>query len=709
MARKPQFPDESRILQRLRRSRKGPLKAKELAKALKVPDREYGTFQALLETMESDGRVYRVKGRRYAVPEKINLVVGRLTITRNGDGFVIPDGKERDVFVPEPELGTAMAGDQVVVRIERPPRRGRAPTGRVIKVLERAHQSIVGSFNDSGRFGTVIPRDPKVSRPVLIPSGEEGGASAGDVVVARITSYGTNRLNATGTVERVLGPATDPGVDILSVVFGHGLTLEFPPGVEAAARKASARGEGPGEYRIDRTDLHVFTIDPADAKDHDDALSIKALPNDLWEVGIHIADVSFFVEGGSALDVEALARGTSVYLVDRTIPMLPEALSSDACSLRPDVDRLAVSIFATVDEHGRLSAHHFERTIIRSRHKLSYEMAQEVLDGDREIDSPTEEALRILDRVARSLRSNREARGSLDFDLPEARVVLGGQGEALDIRPVVRLDSHRLVEDFMLLANEIVAREASKRKLPVLYRVHDPPPSDRVEELRRFLSSMGTKVPKGALTPKDLQAVLLQVKGTTREALVSRVVLRSMSRAVYDVRNRGHFGLAAEWYAHFTSPIRRYPDLWTHRVLTRAIIESRDVPESWGGEVLERTALRSSQRERVAEEAERESVALKKIEFMNRHLGEDFEGTISGVTSFGFFVLLDTFFVDGLVHVNSLRDDYYVYQERAYRLVGERSRRIFRLGDRVRVRVARVDKEERHIDFVYVSGHETNV
>lgn len=709
MARKPQVPDETRILQRLRRSRKGPLEAKELAKALKVPAKAYKTFQALLETMEAGGRIYRVKGKRYAVPEKINLVVGRLTITRNGDGFVIPDGKERDVFVPEPALDNAMAGDQVVVRIERPPQRGRAPTGRVIKVLERAHESIVGTFDHSGRFGTVFPRDPKVSRPVLIPSGEEGGASEGDVVVARITSYGTNRMNPAGTVERVLGPATDPGVDILSVVFGHGLTLEFPPAVEAAARKAAARGESPGKHRIDRTDLHVFTIDPADAKDHDDALSIEALPNDLWEVGIHIADVSFFVEEGSALDVEALARGTSVYLVDRTIPMLPEELSADACSLRPNVDRLAFSVFATVDDHGRVSAHRFERTIVRSRHKLSYEMAQEVLDGDRQIDSPTERALHTLDRIARSLRSHREARGSLDFDLPEARVVLGGEGEALDIRPVVRLGSHRLVEDFMLLANEIVAKEASDRNLPVLYRVHDPPPSDRVEELRRFLSSMGSTVPKGRLTPKDLQAVLRNVRGTTREALVSRVVLRSMSRAVYDVRNRGHFGLAAQWYAHFTSPIRRYPDLWTHRVLIRAIIETQDLPESWGGEVLERTAQHSSQRERVAENAERESVALKKIEFMKRHLGEDFDGTISGVTSFGFFVLLDTFFVDGLVHVNSLQDDYYVYQERAYRLVGERSRKIFRLGDRARVRVARVDKEERHIDFVYVSRRETNV
>ena len=707
--RSSNLPDEARILQRLRRSRRGPLKAKELSKALKVSSKDYKAFQARLDTLETAGTIYRVKGGRYAVPEKINLVVGRLMITRNGDGFVVPEGKERDVFVPGPALDTGMHGDQVVARIERPPQRGRAPTGRVIKILERARESIVGTFDSGGRFGTVIPRDPKLSRPVLVPAGEEGDASPGDVVVVRIDVYGTKRMNPTGTIERVLGAAEDPGVDILSVIHGHGLPLEFTAAVEAAALTAASRGEGPGGLRTDRTDLHVFTIDPVDAKDHDDALSITPLSDGLREVGVHIADVSFFVEEGSALDVEAAARGTSVYLVDRTIPMLPEALSADACSLRPDVDRLAVSVFATVDAHGRVSAHRFERTLIRSRHKLSYEIAQEVLDGQRDIDSQTAESLRALDQVARSLRSHRQARGSLDFDLPEARVVLGGRGEALDIRPVVRLDAHRLVEDFMLLANEIVAKEASQRKLPVLYRVHDPPPQDRVEELRRFLSSMGSAIPKGTITPKSLQAVLLKVKGTAREALVSRVVLRSMSRASYDVRNRGHFGLAAKWYAHFTSPIRRYPDLWTHRVLTRAIIESRELPDSWGGDVLEGTAHRSGQRERVAEEAERESVTLKKIEFMQRHLGEEFVGTISGVTSFGLFVLLDDFFVDGLVHVNSLEDDYYVYQERAYRLVGERTRRLFRLGDRVRVRVARVDKVERHIDFLYVSRPETSV
>lgn len=709
MARKTGVPDEARILAHLRHSRGGPLKALELAKGLKVPTRDYKAFKAELQSLESAGRIYRVKGQRYAVPEKINLLVGRLSITRNGDGFVVPEGPERDVFVPEPSLDTAMDGDQVVVRIERPPSRGRAPTGRVIKVLERAHASIVGTFDPRGRFATVFPRDPRVGRPVLIPPGEEGGATSGDVVVARITSYGTNRMNPAGQVERVLGKASDPGVDILSVIYGHGLPMEFPRKVEAAARSAAERQDPSGSDRVDRTNLAVFTIDPEDAKDHDDALSIEALPNGLWEVGIHIADVSFYVEEGDPLDAEALARGTSVYLVDRTIPMMPEALSADACSIRPHVDRLAVSVFASVDGQGRLAAHRFERTIIRSRHKLSYEVAQEVLDGARSVDPGTDEALRQLDEVARQLRTHREARGSLDFDLPEARVVLGGRGEPLDIRPVTRLDSHRLVEDFMLLANEIVAKEASERRLPVLYRVHDGPPPDRIEELRRFLSSMGAKLPKKGVAPKDLQAVLRQMKGTPKEGLVSRVVLRSMSRALYDVRNRGHFGLAAEWYAHFTSPIRRYPDLWTHRVLIRCLIERRDIPPSWGGEALERVASVASQRERLAEQAERESIDLKKVEYMNRHLGEDFSGTISGVTSFGFFVLLDDVYVDGLVHVSSLEDDFYVYQERSYRLVGERTRRIFRLGDRVRVRVSRVDKEERRIDFVYISAAETNV
>ena len=703
MVRRPKLPSEEAVLQHLSESRKGPLKAKELAKALSVPIGDHRAFRDLLLEMVDRGRLYRVKGQRFAVPERINLVVGRVALTSKGDGFVKPDSGGQELFVPGLSLESAMDGDQVVIRVEGRPR-GRSPVGRVIKVLERAHETLVGTYRPTRSFGIVRPQNRKIQREVLVVQGDEGAATDGDVVVVRITTFGSGKMNPTGTIETVLGNAGDPGVDILAVIHGHGLPMEFPYEVEQYADDDVARRRAdPGEGRIDRTDLHAFTIDPADAKDHDDALSIRRLDEGSTEVGIHIADVSHFVQAGDPVDLEALKRATSVYLVDRVIPMLPHALSTDACSLLPDVDRFALSLFTTVDDSGVVRDARLERTCIRSRHKLSYEEAQSVLDGTLSIDPTTDEALAELARLARVLRDRREERGSLDFDLPEARVVLGESGRPLEIQRVERLASHRLVEDFMLLANESVARKAEDARLPVLYRVHEPPPRDKMLELKSFLTRLGLKTSRGELGPKELQTVLRKVQGRPEGRLVSRVVLRAMSRARYGPRNLGHFGLAASHYTHFTSPIRRYPDLWLHRVLALAS-QDEPIPEVWGGEELEGKAEHCSVRERVAEAAERESVDLKKVEYMERHLGDEFTGTISGVTSFGLFVLLDEVFVEGLVHVNSMIDDYYAFQQSSYRLVGERSRRSFRLGDRLAVRVSRIDKEERFIDYVLVDS-----
>ncbi len=677
------------------------MKARDLARALGVESSRYKAFRKQLRKLEADGDIYRVRGNRYAVPSKINLVTGRLQMTRAGDGFVVPDPPGQDVFVGGSLLGSAMDGDRVVARVEgrRP---GRQPHGRIIKVLERAHPTIVGVFHRAPKLSYVVPRDPKLSKDVFVPTGEDAGADDGEVVVVEITAYGDRRLAPVGRVDRVLGPMDDPGVDVLSVLFGHGLPLEFPPEVEEAAAEAAELAGTPGEGRIDRTDLTVFTIDPIDAKDHDDALSVAPLDDGLFEVGVHIADVSHFVQPGGALDVEALNRGTSVYLVDRVVPMLPHALSSDVCSLRPGEDRFAVSLFATLDGQGRVRSHRFERTLIRSRHKLSYEQVQTFLDQGEGFDPETDAAIQTLASISRVLRDRRAARGSLDFDLPESRVLLDEEGAPVDIQRQPRWESHRLIEDFMLLANEIVAREAKEKKLPILYRIHEPPPEDRLERIREFLAPFGYPVPKRALKPKDLQQILARAHGRPEEALVSTVVLRTMNRAQYSVQNLGHFGLAADWYAHFTSPIRRYPDLVTHRVVIRALVEKRPIPQDWSGPGLEMAAQQSSLREQSAQEAERDSVDMKKVEFMERHLGEEFDGTISGVASFGLFVLLDDFYVDGLIHVSSLEDDYYHFREREYSLVGERRRRRFRLADRVRVKVVRVDREERKVDFLLV-------
>ena len=694
------LPDEAGVVAALRASSRGPLKPKDLARALDVTTEDYKRFRRLLAELEARGRVYRVKGGRYAVPEKINLVAGRLSTIRSGDAFVTVENGGRDVFVPAADLGSAMDGDKVVVRIEARPK-GRNPVGRVIKVLERAHPSVVGIYREARRFGYVVPQDRKVTRDILIPGGESMDAREHDVVLVEITSYGDGKLNPVGRITRVLGAPGDPGVDVLSIIYEHRLPLEFPPDVLAEAELAADRPIEPGAGRVDYRELLVFTIDPSDAKDHDDALSISPVGKGVWEVGVHIADVSHYVDQGSALDAEALARGTSVYLVDRVVPMLPHSLSSGVCSLLPEQDRFAVSMFATVDVEGRVREHRFERTLIRSRHRFAYEQAQAVLDGKATIDRDTDEALRRLDDLARVLRRIREGRGSIDFDLPEARVILGTEGDPVDIQRVLRLESHRLIEDFMLLANEIVAAEASRKMLPIVYRVHEPPTQAKLEGLREFLTTLGHPLPQREIQPRDLQKLLKRVSGLPEGNLVSTVLLRSMQRARYSAENLGHFGLAAANYCHFTSPIRRYPDLVTHRTVVQALVEQRAVPEAWSLE-METIAKQSSEREQLAAEAERDSIELKKIEFMERHLGDEFPGTVSSVTSFGFFVLLDEFFVEGLVHVNALRDDYYEFRDEEYALVGSRRGRRFRLGDRVQVEVARLDKEERHIDFTLV-------
>lgn len=688
------------IVDHLRASADRPLKAKELAQGLSVSNDDYPEFKELLQSLEEDGVLYRVKRQRYAVPDRINLMVGRLQTIRSGAGFVIPEQGGEDLYVPSNQLESALDGDRVVARVEKRKRKQRAE-GRVIKVLERARETVVGTYHPARNFGFVVPEDQAISRDVFIPPGHEKGAVDGDVVVVSITSWGDAHRGPAGEVGQILGKLGDPGVDVLAVLFGHELPLAFPDDVEREARRIAEQGITPEDLtgRRDLRDVLVFTIDPADAKDHDDALSIRKAEDGSWEVGVHIADVSHYVRDGSALDDEAAHRGTSVYLVDRVVPMLPEALSTDLCSLRPDEDRLAFSLLLKLDGKGGVQGHELVRTVIRSRHKLSYDEAQAILAGEASQDPETDEALRSLQRLGRMIRERREERGSLDFDLPEARVVLNTEGEPVDIQRVLRFEAHRLIEDFMILANRTIAQEAERRDLPFIYRIHEEPSADRQDDLREFLGNFGHRLPN-RIRPKDLQRVLKKAQDRPEENLISTVVLRSMKRAHYAPDNLGHFGLAAEHYTHFTSPIRRYADLVVHRLCARAILEGEKLPASLRTDQLETVTRLISERERVAVEAERDSIDLKKVEFMRRHVGDVFEGTISGVTAFGLFVLLDRYFVEGLIHVSALEDDYYVFLEQAYALVGEHRKRRFRLGDRVTVQVAGVNLEERKIDFV---------
>jgi len=699
--------DDDAILDAVRDSQRGPMKPKAISRALNLSQSHYRDLKRRLAELTSEGRLYRVKGGRYAVPERISLVTGRVSLIRRGDGFVRSEESGEEVFVPERDLDSAMDGDRVVVRVESHPP-GKKPVGRVIRVLDREREAIVAVFHEGRKASFAVPRDPRVKSDVVIPWGDEAEAVEGDVVRVRITGYGPRRRGPVGEVVEVLGRLGDPGVDVLSVLHDHGLAPDFPPEVETEARRIS-EGERPGsgteaeQAREDLRHLRTMTIDPETAKDHDDALSVEALEGGGHRIGIHIADVGWYVRPGSRIDVEGRARGTSVYLVDRVVPMLPHTLSSDLCSLRPDEDRYAVSLLVDFDAEGSVVGHRFARSLIRSRHKLAYEQVQAVLDREESVGAEADADIHTLAEVARRLRRLKDARGALDFELPEARVRLNDEGEPIAIERVERLEAHRLIEDFMLLANEIVAREGSKRSLPVLYRVHESPASDRMEDLREMLARFGYRLPSRSVRPKDLLSVLEEARGRPEEQLISTVVLRSMQRARYTAENLGHFGLALDNYAHFTSPIRRYPDLVTHRAIVRALVDGESIPAR-EHEGLEELAEHCSFREETATAAERDSIELKKIEYMERHLGDVFDGTISGVKAFGAFVQLDDVFVDGLVHVNALEDDYYEFREREYALVGVRKGRRLRLGDRVRVQLVRVDREERHIDFTLVSS-----
>ncbi|MDH3207914.1 MAG: ribonuclease R [Gemmatimonadota bacterium] len=679
-----------------------PLKARELARTLRLDPKEYRSFRRLLQGMEKSASIARVKGHRYVAASSADQVTGTLSLTRRGDAFLRQEGSGDDVFISGGRLGTAMDGDRVVAVIERRPR-GRNPEGQVVEVLRRARETVVGTFHRGKRLSFVVPLGEKLEQEIMVPPSEAMDASEGDVVVVRLRSFGDRRSKASGVVEKVLGPLSDPGVDVLAIAHAFSLPLEFPSSVLEAAEDAAARGmANPGADRVDRTELLCFTIDPSDAKDHDDALSLQRRSDGLVEVGVHIADVSHFVLPSGPVDREALSRGTSVYLVDRVIPMLPAVLSSDVCSLMVDQDRFAISAFMVLDREGRVHERRYERTTIRCRHALSYEDAQAILDGGVPTDPELGDALRGLDDHARGIRKERRARGALDLDLPEAKVILDGDGLPVDIQRRERAESHRLIEDYMILANEVVANDLEARELDALYRVHESPSAEKVVELAEALKPLGISVPtRKRPKPSDMQALLEAPREPEARMLVSTLVLRTLKKARYDTENLGHFGLASGGYTHFTSPIRRYPDLIVHRVLAGAFMGGAVMSEA-EAEALEAVAEQSSLREQSAEGAERATIALKKVEFMERHLGESFFGRISGVAPFGVFVTLEDFFVEGLVHVRTLDDDFYDFNQGRYALVGARSGRSYRLGERLEVQVTRVDKEARQIDFLAI-------
>ena len=604
-----------------------------------------------------------------------------------------------------------MHQDKVRVIIRDGQKEGKRKEGVVVKVLERGMPEIVGTYQLNRDFGFVISDNPKFSKDIFIPRKEAAGIKNGDKVIAVITDYGSKNKNPEGKIKENLGNIRTPGTDILAIVKSFGIPNEFPEKVMKQAQRVPDHVlDADRDGRLDLRYLQTVTIDGEDAKDLDDAISLTK-EGDIYHLGVHIADVSNYVQYNSALDKEALKRGTSVYLADRVVPMLPERLSNGICSLNQGEDRLALSCLMDINEKGKVVSHQIAETVINVDERMCYTDVKNILEDTDEEAKKRYEALIpmffMMKELSGILRNSRHHRGSIDFDFPESKIILNAAGKAIDVKPYEANVATRIIEDFMLMANETVAQEYCTEEIPFVYRTHDNPDPEKVESLLTLLHNQGVKIQKAKeeITPKEIQQIIESIEGLPNEAMISRLVLRSMKQAKYTTECSGHFGLAAKYYCHFTSPIRRYPDLQIHRIIKdnlrgRLMREGRT--EHYA-EILDEVARQSSVCERRADEAERESDKLKKAEYMSYHLGEEFEGIISGVTGWGLYVELPNT-VEGLVHVNTLRDDYYVFDQETYELRGEMTKKVYKLGDKVRVRVADADKMLKTVDFELVSN-----
>lgn len=653
---------------------------------------------------------FKLKKRDLREFEKQGLIKeGTFIGNQKGFGFVELENEEDDIFIPANSVGTAMHQDKVRVLVKKKSGSGKRQEGTVVEILERGTTEVVGTFQRERDYGFVLCDNQKYAKDIYIAAKNSKGVRDGDKVVAEIIDYGDERHKPEGRIKEDMGSINAPGTDILAIVKSFNIPSEFPPKViTQAGRVPDHVLDADRDGRMDLTHLQTVTIDGEDAKDLDDAISLTK-EGDIYHLGVHIADVSNYVQGGSALDKEALKRGTSVYLADRVIPMLPERLSNGICSLNQGEDRLTLSCLMDIDKNGQVIDHKIAETIIRVDRRMSYTQVRCILeDGDTEISREYADFVPmffLMKELSELLRSRRHNRGSIDFDFPESKITLNGAGRVIDVQAYEANVATEIIEDFMLMANETVAKEYCQGEYPFVYRTHETPDPERVESLLTLLRNQGISVQKAGeeITPKEIQEIIESIQGLPNETMISRLTLRTMKQAKYTTQCSGHFGLAAKYYCHFTSPIRRYPDLQIHRIIRdniRGRLQREGKTEHYR-EILEHVAQQSSACERRAQEAERESDRLKKAEYMSYHLGEEFEGIISGVTAYGFYVELPNT-VEGLVHVTSLRDDYYSYNEETYELSGELSHKVYHLGQKVRVRVADADALKRTVDFTVV-------
>ena len=704
---------KERIIAYMRTEAYKPLLAEDLAEEMGLTEEELIEFNTAIEELEQEGAIIKNRSDLYGVPSRMHLVVGRISMTAKGFGFIIPDIRdtedETDVFVPGPGIGSAMHGDRVVARVTPSEEPGRSREGEILRILEHANEQIVGTFESSKTFGFVTPDNTKLTQDVFVPKKFFHGAKTGSKVVVKITKWPERRRNAEGDVIEVLGKVGDPGVDVLSVMRQYELEESFPDDVQAEA-DATEREPSPEEYRgrADRRNLPIVTVDGEDSKDLDDGVYARKNEDGSYFLGVYIADVSWYVRENQPLDREAYERGTSVYLVDRVIPMLPKELSNGICSLNAGVDRLSMACEMQISSSGEITSYEILPTVIHVYRRLTYNIVNKVLVGKEEPflsdNHDIHHMLTTLSELRSLLKAKRHERGSIDFDLPEVKVKLDEKGHPVALIKREGSLAESIIEECMLAANETVARHMDTKHLPFMYRVHEQPTTEKIERLNNLLGAFGLFVRQdeaGQIQPMDVQKVLEKVEDRPEERIISTVALRSMQQARYSDLSLGHFGLAARYYTHFTSPIRRYPDLIVHRLL-RETFATGSIPAERQAKlhlILPEIADHASQRERVAVEAERETTDMKKIEYMAQFVGEEFDGVISGVTAFGLFIELDNG-VEGLVHVSTMVNDYYSYVEEQYAMVGERTQAKYRLGDTVTILLVRANVEERNLDFV---------
>ena len=683
-----------------------PMKIKELCIVLGVTKQDRPVLERILLELQEEGKIELSKRGKYSKAESKN-VTGVFTAHQRGFGFVTVEGETEDIFIPGDKVNGAMHMDRVEIAVL-PTTSGKRKEGAVLKVIERGMKHVVCTYEASENFGFAVPDNTRFGSDIFIPKGKSMGAVAGHKVVVEVTSYGKKDKKPEGRVVEIIGHINDPGTDILSIVKAYDMPVEFSEKIMHQVENVSKEvTDADMAGRMDLRDWTMVTIDGEDAKDLDDAVSLF-MDGDNYVLGVHIADVSNYVQEHSALDVEALKRGTSVYLVDRVIPMLPHALSNGICSLNEAQNRLTLSCIMTINPKGEVIDHKIAETVIRTNRRMTYTNVKKILeDKDPEVMEEYKELVPMFEKMAELasiLRKRRMKRGSIDFDFPETKVILNDKGEPIDIKPYDRNVATKLIEDFMLIANETVASHFFWQEIPFVYRTHENPDTEKIHKLSTFINNFGYSLRIGAdeVHPKELQKLLEKIEGTDEEALISRLTLRSMKQARYTTACTGHFGLAASYYCHFTSPIRRYPDLQIHRIIKETLRGRMNAKRIEHYEsILDEVAKQSSQMERRADEAERETIKLKKCEYMAKHVGEEFEGVISGVTEWGFFVELPNT-VEGLVRVTELKDDFYQFYEDTYELVGEATNKRYKLGQKVKVVVESTDKLMRTIDFALV-------